>query len=168
MMVGVRLTRGLYERAVADLRRPHPYAFERVGFFSARMGNASHGHRLVLLTDYHAVPDDQYVKDPKCGARINSDSIRAAMQRVLDTGAGAFHVHVHEHPGTPRFSPMDAEETPRVVTGLRVVGPFQPHGMLLFSEDRAAALVWLPGVPEPLKANKIAVVGFPLTFLEGA
>jgi hypothetical protein len=163
--VMVRLARGLYDRVLADLRRPHPFAYERVGFLSARLGTAADGLRLVLLTDYHPVPDDQYVKDSGCGARINSDAIREAMQRVIDTRAGSLHVHIHEHRGVPRFSNTDADETPRVVTGLRTVGPSAPHGMLLLSENRAEAWVWLPGEAEHTRAARITVVGRPMGFL---
>jgi hypothetical protein len=163
--VMVRLARGLYDRVLADLRRPHPFAYERVGFLSARLGTAADGLRLVLLTDYHPVPDDQYVKDSSCGARINSDAIREAMQRVLNTGAGSFHVHLHEHRGTPWFSDTDADETPRVVAGLRTVGPAAPHGMLLLSDDQAEAWVWQPGEAEHVRASLITVVGRPMSFL---
>lgn len=161
----VRLARGLYDRVLEDLRRPHPFAYERVGFLSARPGAAGDGLRLVLLTDYHPVPDHQYVKDSGCGARINSDAIREAMQRVLDTGAGSLHVHLHEHHGVPRFSDTDADETPRVVAGLRTVGPALPHGMLLLSDDRAEAWVWLPGEAQHTRAARITVVGRPMGFL---
>lgn len=163
--VMVRLARGLYDRVLEDLRRPHPFAYERIGFLSARLGTAADGQRLVLLTDYHQVPDHQYVKDSGCGARINSDAIREAMQRVLDTGAGSFHVHLHEHRGAPGFSGTDADETPRVVAGLRTVGPSSSHGMLLLSDDRAEAWVWLPGEAEHTRAARITVVGRPMGFL---
>lgn len=161
----VRLVRGLYDRVLEDLMRPHPYAYERVGFLSAKLGTAANGLRLVLLTDYHPVPDHQYVKDSTCGARINSDAIREAMQRVLDAGVGTFHVHLHEHRGAPRFSSTDSDETPRVVAGLRTVGPSAPHGMLLLSENQAEAWVWLPGEAEHTRAARIIVVGRPMGFL---
>jgi hypothetical protein len=167
MSVGIRLTRELYERALADLRRPHPFAFERVGFVTAHLGNAGGEYKLVLVTEYYSIPDDQYVEDPTCGARINSEAIRDAMQRVLDLNAGSFHVHLHEHSGKPGFGQTDQEEIPRIIEGLRIVGPEQIQGMLLFSADRAAAQVWLLSESEPLKAAKITVVGYPLAFLEG-
>lgn len=163
--VTVRLARGLYDRVLEDLRRPHTFAYERVGFLSAKLGIAVDGLRLVLLADYHPVPDHQYMKDSDCGARINSDAIREAMQRVIDTGAGSFHVHLHEHRGAPRFSETDADETPRVVAGLRTVGPSFPHGMLLLSDDRAEAWVWLPGDAEHRRAASINVAGRPMGFL---
>ena len=88
MTTGVRLTRPLFEHMLGDLRRPHEHANERVGFVSAKLGNASGEHQLVLLVDYQPVADKYYIRDPHSGARINSAAIREAMQHVLDTGNG--------------------------------------------------------------------------------
>jgi len=166
MKVRVRIPRELYARVRDDLARRHEFAYERVGFLSARLGNIAGDRPLVLLTDYHPVPDDQYVDDPSSGARINSVAIREAMQRVLDTGTGVFHVHCHEHRGRPGFSWMDLEETPRVVSGLRVAGPAQVHGMLLLSNDHCIAHVWMPGSDEPVVAASVSVVGYPLELFD--
>jgi hypothetical protein len=166
MRVGIKISRELYLKALDDLRRPHEFAYERVGFLTAKHGNRSGGHQLVLLTDYHPVPDNQYIDDPGSGARINSAAIREAMQRVLDTGDGAFHIHLHDHRGKPGFGEMDQEEIPRVVSGLRVAGPDAPHGMLLFSGNHAAAWVWLPRLSKPVTVSRISVVGFPMAFFD--
>lgn len=162
MTVHVKLTRDLYKRVYDDLVRPHEFAFERVDFLSARLGNLAGSHLLVLLTDYHPVLDDEYIPDPSCGARINSVAIRTAMQRVLDSRSGAFHVHMHAHRGRPGFSKLDGDEIPRVVAGLRNAGPGLAHGMLLFSDNHGVANVWVPGSLEPIKASRISVVGYPL------
>lgn len=166
MRVGIKISRGLYIKVLSDLRRPHEFAYERVGFLTAKLGNRSGEHQLVFLTDYHSVPDDQYIDDPGSGARINSVAIREAMQRVLDTGDGSFHVHLHDHSGKPGFGEMDQEEIPRVVSGLRVAGPVAPHGMLLFSSDHGTAWVWLPAQSEPVKASRISMVGYPIAFFD--
>ena len=165
-MVRVRIPRALYGRAKKDLARRHEFAYERVGFLSAKLGNATFDEPLVLFTDYYPVPDDHYIDDPRSGARINSDAIRDAMQRVLDTGDGLFHVHCHEHRGKPGFSSMDLDETPRIVSSLKVAGPRQAHGMLLLSNDYCIAHVWLPQSTEPLVADRVSVVGYPLEILD--
>ena len=166
MRVRVRIPRELYARVRDDLARRHEFAYERVGFLSAKLGNAASDRPLVLLTDYHPVPDDQYVDDPSSGARINSVAIREAMQRVLDAGTGGFHVHCHEHRGRPGFSSMDLEETPRVISGLRVAGQTQAHGMLLLSNDHCIAHVWMPGSDESVVATGVSVVGYPLELFD--
>ena len=162
MTVRVRIPRELYTWMRDDLARKHEFAYERVGFLSAKLGDRRGDEPLVLLNDYHRVPDDQYIKDPYSGARINEVAIREAMQRVLDTGSGLFHVHWHEHHGRPGFSSMDLEETPRIVSSLRVAGPVQAHGMLLLSNDLCIASVWMPSISNSVMAAKVSVVGYPL------
>lgn len=165
MKIHCRILRGLYEWVRQDLARRHEFAFERVGFVSAKLGNRETDDPLVLFTNYHTVADENYIDDPRSGARINSSAIRGAMQQVLDTGDGLFHVHCHAHFGKPGFSLMDLDETPGIVSSLRIAGPDQPHGMLLLSNDHCTADVWMPGSEEPLVADKITFVGFPLTIL---
>src|SRR5690349_3126014 len=78
LQVTLKIPRALFERAIADLRRPHPFAAERVGFFSTR---TSLGKNLVLIhcVAYHPVSDSNYLRDYSVGARINSDAILEAM-----------------------------------------------------------------------------------------
>jgi hypothetical protein len=161
-MLSARIMRELCVQVREDLARRHEFAYERVGFLSAKLGNDALGEPLVLFSNYNPVPDEQYIEDPHSGARINSDAIRGAMQRVLDTGQGLFHVHRHEHRGKPEFSSMDLDETPRIVSSLRVAGPTQAHGMLLLSHDHCIAHVWLPSSAESIVADRVSVVGFPL------
>ena len=86
MSVRCRVPDQLYRRVREDLARPHEFAAERVGFLWARLGNRVGDERLVLFRGYHAVPDDQYIDDPRSGARIKSTDILEAMQRFLDSG----------------------------------------------------------------------------------
>jgi hypothetical protein len=163
--VHCRIIRGLYEQIAQDLVRRHEFAFERVGFVSAKLGNMESDEPIVLFTDYQPVADENYVDDPNSGARIDSAAIRNAMQRVLDTSTGLFHVHCHAHFGKPGFSPMDLNESPQVVSSLRIAGPNQAHGMLLMSNDNCVAHVWMPRSDEPVVADRVTVVGYPVGIL---
>jgi len=167
MRARVRIPATLYAAALADLKRPHAFAAERVGFMSARVGNRSGDPMLVLATGYEPVADDHYIEDDYVGARINADAIRANMQRILDTGEGSFHVHLHPHRGAPQLSRTDRREIPRLVKSFRPVGPGAAHGIIVLSEDRALGVVWGPGEPEPIEADEITVVEWPLRFLGG-
>lgn len=120
---------------------------------------------IILLSRYLSVPDEDYVDDPRSGARIGEAAIRRAMQHVLDTGESVFHLHAHEHCGKPGFGRMDRAEIPRLVQGLRAVGPTLLHGMMLFSRDAAHAEVVVPGNAQFATALKVSIVGFPLSFL---
>jgi hypothetical protein len=157
MPIAIHLPRGLYYEVLADLRRPHAHAAERVGFLYGRL--APVGVPLVVMTRYTPVPDEQYVVDDTVGARINGDAIRAAMQGVLDTGDGVFHTHLHEWPGMPSFSRTDNEELPKLIPAFRAVGLTQATGLFLLSADSANADVWLPGAQGPERAARISIVG---------
>jgi hypothetical protein len=162
MSLSARIPRALYLRATADLARRHPFAFERVGFFSGRLGNRWASESQILFSNYYPVLDDHYIDDPSSGARINSDAIREAMQRALDTGEGLFHVHCHFHDGKPRFSSMDLEEIPLLISSLQIAGPQQPHGMVLMSHDQCVVHVRMPSMTTEIVADKVSVVGYPL------
>jgi hypothetical protein len=157
MPVTIHLPRGLYHEVLADLRRPHAHAAERIGFLYGRLvpGDVP----LVVMTRYGHVPDAQYVVDDTVGARINGDAIRAALQGVLDTGDGVFHTHLHEWPGTPSFSRTDNEELPKLIPAFRAVGPSQATGLFLLSPNSAIAEVWLPGARGPERTDRILIVG---------
>lgn len=154
MPIVIHLPRDLYHGVLADLRRPHTHAVERVGFLYGRLVDGP----LIVMTRYVSVPDEQYMVDDTVGARINGNAIRGAMQGVLDTGDGVFHTHLHEWPGTPSFSRTDEEEMPKLIPAFRAVGPTQAAGLFLLSPDSAIADVWVPGVPGPERAAVIAIV----------
>jgi hypothetical protein len=160
MNTNVRIARNLLTRVRADLSRPHAFAVERVGFLYGCLADTA-TTPLVLLTDYEPVADHNYINDPCSGARIDSTAIRTAMQGVLDRGHGGFHVHMHNWPGRPILSPMDAKEIPPVVTGLRRVGIKQAHGIILLHDMECAAWVWHPDNNAADEAESFSVVGFP-------
>ncbi|HVB25207.1 MAG TPA: hypothetical protein VNG51_24940 [Ktedonobacteraceae bacterium] len=169
MSVRIRLLKSLYERILADLQRPHPFASERIGFLFARMGTAANDTHLIFLLDYIPVPDDQYLPttDFKIGAEISSEAIRDTMQRAMNTGEGAFHAHLHEHLGRPRFSRVDMKDLPLLARSFQRASPASAHGGFLFSKDDCMAAVWLPGHSDPVTAEKITVIGYPLQFHGG-
>lgn len=162
-----KITRSMIDQVRRDLRTPHPFAAERVGFLFARIGNQSEPEKLILPETYAPVPDHQYIDDPKVGARIDSAAIRSAMQTALAVGVSVFHVHMHEHPGRPRFSGVDLANYPSLIGALRNVAPNIAHGALLLSEDSCDALVWLPGAARPVPGGRIVTIGRPTDFLDG-
>jgi hypothetical protein len=165
MSVMIRLTQKLHEEMVADLRRAHPHATERVGFLFGRL--AAGKNPLVLMTHYRPIPDEQYIEDEHVGARINGNAIRGAMQASLDTGDGVFHTHLHEWSGRPGFSFTDERELPRLVPGFQAVARAQANGLFLLSPDSAIADVWLSGDLSPTRASRVSVAGYPMRFFEG-
>lgn len=160
----LRVPVDLHQKLLADLRRPHRFAAERVAFCRVHIGNRGGSTMLALASDFWPVPDDQYIDDPRSGARINGAAIRTAMQRVLDSRVGILHVHLHDLKGIPRFGAMDKAEIPRLVDSLRGTDPNQVHGMLVLSHDSAEAWLAFPG-SELQPAHKVVMVGRSMTLV---
>lgn len=162
----IRINQSILNDIRSDLVRPHPYAYERVGFLFCKQGYLNDG-LIVLATSYESIPDNHYIDDPDVGARISTYAIRNAMQRVMDTGEGALHVHMHEHYGRPNFSPVDKRSLPSLISSFQKVGVNSVHGAMLLSLNEIIALLWITGKSQPVYVNKISSVGFPMTFYVG-
>lgn len=173
MTTEFRLTRSLLERAREDLRRPHAFAHERVGFFACRFGALPPGADmpgglLILGHDYHSVDDAQYIDDPRYGAVIDGAAFRAALQRAYSHPVGMFHAHLHEHAGTPHPSRTDLTETREFVPDFFNARPELPHGAVILSADRLSGRYWTPATRLPHPITRVRVVGAPLTVFEEA
>jgi hypothetical protein len=169
MKVHIKLTGTLHADILRDLMRPHPFAAERVGFVFGRLGSLSDGGRLVLLTRYHSIPDDQYVEDHTVGARIGSEAMTWAMQAVYHGRAareGIFHIHLHGHRGETGMSGTDRREIPRLIPGFQSVGRLAGHGIIILSLDHGCGWVWTQGGAEPAQADCVSVIGAPTGVFE--
>lgn len=155
-----RIPRHVFAAMHADLRRAHPFAGERVGFLAVATGAGENGEHLLLAREYFSIPDHQYIRDDHAGARIGNDAIRWALQQILDSGLGLFHVHSHGGTDTPMFSGIDIAEQPRLVSSFCAAGPRVPHGMLLLSSDTANAWIWLPRAEASVVAAQVSIVGY--------
>ncbi len=162
--MNIKIPQQIYRQMMDDLARPHSFAHERIGFCRVRIGNRGSSTQFAFVSDYWSVPDDQYIPDESSGARINSDAIRHALQTTISAEEGVFHVHMHDWPGLPRFSPMDMDEIPRIVQSLTFANAEVPHGMLVLSHDGAAAKAIMPG-QKLQDVERISVVGHPTLVL---
>lgn len=165
MMCALRITDELIQAARTDLRRPHPFAGERIGFFHARAADAGAEGWLILPFIYQAVPDHQYLRDHSVGARINGTAIRSQMERALSPGLSVIHVHLHDHRGRPAFSGTDRRGHGPLLSALQNAGPDVPHAAMVLSDDSAAAVVLLPKQQELQVATKVTVLGRPMRLL---
>jgi hypothetical protein len=167
----IRFTGTLYNEIMADLQRPHPYAYERIGFVMGRMGTSGGQVRAILLTRYLPVPDELYLDDPSVGARLGPEAMTAAMQAVYHgraTREGIFHIHLHLRRGEPRMSATDRAEIPALIPGFQAVGREAAHGIIILSPDHGTGWVWPPCSPEPVQAETLNVIGAPvLVFRRG-
>ena len=150
MTVHLKIDGRLLDDVRHDLRRPHPFAHERVGFFTA--GAADLGDRLLLLVrGYTPVTDEDYEIDRRVGAKIGSAAMRKAVQSAYRPAATLLHVHTHGGQGKPGFSGVDLNSAKDFVPGFFETTPRMPHGLLVLSDDAAHGLLWLaddrpPGV----------------------
>ena len=170
-MIKIKLTGTLHTEIIRDLVRPHPFASERIGFVSGRTGTLMESGRLILLTRYHSIPDEQYVKDPCVGARIGRDAITWAMQAAYNgrpMKEGIFHIHLHNHRSETGMSKTDRREIPKLIPGFQSVAPDASHGIIILSIDHGSGWAWLPGRNEALQAASMSVIGAPIeVFLNG-
>jgi len=160
MIMFMKITGQLLTQVQCDLERPHPFAFERVGFLFVKQGTIENDNKLLLTTYYMSIPDEQYIPDPTVGARYNSDAIRGVMQRILDTEEGAFHIHMHS-PFFPVFSSDDRANQQRLMPAFRNVGMKGIHGAILLTEHTIVGLCWLPGEKNPQKISRIHIIDRP-------
>lgn len=167
MRVGFKITRGLFDRLRDDLRRPHPFAAERVGFLSCRVGALKPAGWVLLAEAFHPVVDEDYLRDPSVGAMMGSAAIRKALQIALKYECGMFHVHIHGHRGAPSFSGVDLRETANFVPDFLHVCPQLVHGAIVLSMDSFVGLCWHPKASTPVPISEFSIVGAPMWFLRG-
>lgn len=167
MNITLRIPAMLRDDILADLRRSHPFAYERVGFMYCKQSCIPSG-RLLLAYKYIPTSDDRYIEDQAVGARFDSSAIRDAMQVALDETASVLHVHLHDHHGKPRMSGTDIREMQALMPCFVCLCPERMHGALVLSADAAVARVW--GIDFPAEGafvTKITSVGSRLRFLGG-
>jgi hypothetical protein len=164
-----RITKKMLDRVKIDLARPHPFAFERVGFIYVRLGTIPKGY-LVLATEYQSVRDTHYVKpDPgdKVGAIINRYAITEAMQKSLNTDEGIFHVHVHDFGSYSAFSDVDLQSLNELIPSFYNISQNVLHGALLLCPKDIIGKYWTPD-KVPHNIEKVSVIGHPCSYFEAA
>jgi molybdopterin/thiamine biosynthesis adenylyltransferase len=161
-IIRLRIPQALHQLMLDDLRRPHSFADERVGFLHSTSKVLADGTVLVIATEYNRVNDEHYIEDDQVGAKINSAAIRAAMQRSLEKQGGCFHVHLHDHGGRPGPSRTDSNSLPSLVESLGNIAPNQANGFLILSQSSFWASIKIPGEKELLQPEVVSVVGKPM------
>lgn len=164
MTVSFRIRRNQLDRIRTDLRRPHIFALERMGFIMAHVGALPDNGLAILAYDYMPVDDEDYVDDPSVAAMMGSAAIRKALQVAYLAKAAIFHVHEHSHSGAPWFSRTDLRESARFVPNFFHVAPHLPHGAIVLSSDAIAGKVWRTKHSKPRRIPEIVEIGAPLRF----
>lgn len=163
MKIAFKMTDVFMQKIRADLKRPHAFAAERVGFIACNVSQLPENGLIILAKEYHSVADEDYLNDWSVGAMMGSAAIRKALQVAYSANMSMFHVHVHEHLGCPRFSRTDIRESEKFIPDFWNVQPELPHGTLLLSHNSAIGLCWIPDKPSIVPITDITVTGSPLT-----
>lgn len=158
MKIIFKITENMLNEARRDLRRPHPFAEERIGFFTARCTRTAKG-LLILASKYIDIPDNGYLHDDSVGAMMNQATILTAMQAAYSDKVGIIHVHLHEHHGRPSLSRTDWRESEKFMPSFINVRPEYPHSALVLSADSMNGICWLPKCATPCPIDKFVVVG---------
>lgn len=161
MRVRLKIDGSLLDLARKDLRRPHPFAHERVGFFTIGAADL-HGDLLLLVRSYRPVDDEDYEVDKKVGAKIGSAAMRKAVQSAYRPAAGLLHVHTHGGRGKPSFSSVDLNSANLFVPGFFETAPRMPHGLLVLSNNAAHGLLWLASDRPPVTIDEFHRIDAPL------
>jgi hypothetical protein len=141
----------------ADLRRPHAFAGERVGFITMRVA-ASGGALVLLAQDYYPVADNDYLHDASVGAMVGQEGLRKALEIALLSNVGIAHVHLHDWPGHLWFSKTDLREQLKFVPDFFKVRRKMPHAAVVLGPDAAAGRVWI--APDKIELiNEFNIVG---------
>lgn len=148
MTITLKIDGRLLDQVRQDLRRPHPFAYERVGFLTA--GASASGRDLTLaVRGYMPVEDGDYERDPRVGAKIGSGAMRKAVQAAYRPAATLLHIHTHGGHGRPGFSGVDLDSADTFVPGFFETTPRMPHGLIVLSDNSARGLLWLDGARRP-------------------
>jgi hypothetical protein len=161
-MISFRIRSDLVGRIRADLMRPHVFAHERVGFIHAVPASAGATGLAVSAQSYFAVRDEDYIDDPRVGALMGANALRAAMQRAYHSKSAVFHIHMHMHPSSPWFSGYDLVENHKFMPDFFHVSAQGPHGALVLSEDAIAGICWRSKSAKRQVIAEIVEVGAPL------
>ncbi len=163
----LRIPDQLQAAIIADLRRPHEYAYERVGFCYGSSVNLSSGDWLVIINNYKPVLDYHYIRSDDVGARVNSEAIRDAFQFAYTSRLSLFHVHLHDFDSAiPTFSDVDLISGTDIVRSIAGFVPSQVHGLLLLSDGGINSMAKRPDSKEIQYVEQITSVGLKLrTFI---
>jgi ThiF family len=161
MQTIIKIPHSLFRQALNDLNRPHPFAMERVGFFSTRCSRFK-STLLVHCIGYTPVEDGHYIYDDTVGVRIGPQAITAAMTRSLTGGVGQIHVHAHGGRGLPSPSGIDSDELPPLLRSLNNANSSAAHGWMILSDSDAWASISLDGNLVTEYPPEVSLIGFPL------
>jgi len=168
MKTRMKIPRRLLADIRTDLRRPHHFAYERIGFLTAGAARCEDGDVLLLAREYLPVADADYMPNPRVGAMIGPDAMRKGLQLAYKTRSALIHLHTHGGKGRPEFSGIDIDDGKKFVPSFFNVVSHMPHALLVLSDESARGLLWMNKTGTPTYIDEFIQVGAPLLKFGGA
>jgi molybdopterin/thiamine biosynthesis adenylyltransferase len=157
-----RMSASVHQQMLSDLRRPHAFASERVGFLYTSSTTLKNGVVIIIAKEYVAVADDDYEEDHSVGAKINANAIRKGMQTLFEKQGGCFHVHLHDYMGETSPGYTDTKSLPAIAKSFSNISGEQATGFLILSSDSFYASVHLKDHANMISPTCISCVGYPM------
>lgn len=146
----IHIPQNLFDSAVNDIKRPHEFAFERVGYF---LGKHDNNENKVMIDDWYTFEDSMYEQNDEVGARIGSVGMKSLMVKALSTNKVFFQFHLHDFAEIPDFSFVDLKSLKEIVPALFSFSTAKLHGALVGNEEHITALIWPTKSEGPVKAT---------------
>ncbi|MFA6116265.1 MAG: hypothetical protein WC729_19870 [Sphingomonas sp.] len=162
MKAQMKIPRKLLAGIRQDLRRPHSFAYERIGFLTAGAVRMDNGDVVLLAREYQPVADEDYVPNPRVGAMIGPDAMRKGLQLAYKSRSALVHLHTHGGTGRPEFSGVDLDDGKKFVPSFFNVVSHMPHALLVLSDDSARGLLWMGKTQPPVYFEGFTQIGAPL------
>ena len=142
-----------------DLKRPHFFAHERVGFLTAGAVETGMGGIDLLAREYFPVSDQDYQVCQGVGAMIGADAMRKGLQSAYRDRSCLIHIHTHGGVGIPEFSKVDLDSGKTFVPSFFNLLPQVPHGLAVLSNNALRLLIWVDPEQSAQTVEEIIEVG---------
>lgn len=133
----IKFRDGLLNEVTNDLSRPHPFAFERVGYL---LGENRNG--ILILNEWISFDDSHYEENEDVGARVGADGMTLLIKKAFSEKKLFFHTHLHDFQDIPSFSGVDMRSLMEVTPSLFDFSGTGPHGALLIGRKSSRIIWW--------------------------
>ena len=133
----ISFSRTLFDEAVNDLKRIHPFAFERIGYLTGKLENQN-----LVLNGWLSIKDDYYEESNEVGARVGRDGMIFIMKRAFQSKKIFFHTHLHAFQRSPVFSFIDELSLLEVTHSLTNLTGQCFHGGIVIGQSLSRIKFW--------------------------
>jgi hypothetical protein len=132
-----------------DLKRPHEFAFERVGYF---LGESNLEKNEIAIVDWLSFGDEMYQRS-NVGAEIGREGMKYLMRNAFQTNMTYLHFHLHLFQKKPTFSFTDIQSIKEIVPALFSFSSASAHGAIILGSQYVTYEIWLRNQKESMKKS---------------